>query len=73
MMLESVLTGLDRREREILRLRFIDELPQSRIAERLGCSQMHVSRLLRRTIEQLREEAEGTFEATPEPAEPIAA
>lgn len=58
MMLESVLPGLDARAREILKLRFIDEMPQSQIAERLGCSQMHVSRLLRRTLEQLRERGE---------------
>lgn len=54
MMLADLLPGLTRRERLILKLRFVDELPQSRIAERLGCSQMHVSRLLRAALEQLR-------------------
>ncbi len=74
MMLESVLPGLDRRERELLKLRFLDELPQSRIAERLGCSQMQVSRLLRRTLERLREEGEGQSEETKsEPGVPVAA
>ena len=57
-MLENALPGLGERERQILKLRFVDEMPQSRIAERLGCSQMQVSRLLRRALQQLREEAE---------------
>jgi RNA polymerase sigma-B factor len=57
-MLENVLPALGERERQILKLRFVDEMPQSRIAERLGCSQMQVSRLLRRALQQLREEAE---------------
>jgi RNA polymerase sigma-B factor len=56
--LEAVLPGLDEREREVLRLRFVDDLPQSQIARRIGCSQMHVSRLLRSTLDRLREEAE---------------
>ena len=42
------------REREIVRLRFYEELSQSEIAERIGISQMHVSRLLRRSFEQMR-------------------
>lgn len=56
--IESVIPRLDSREREVLRLRFIEELPQSRIAAEIGCSQMHVSRLLRRTLERLRRGAE---------------
>jgi RNA polymerase sigma-B factor len=55
--MESVLPILGDREREVLRLRFIEELPQTEIATRIGCSQMHVSRLLRRTLDKLREEA----------------
>jgi RNA polymerase sigma-B factor len=43
------------RERTILYLRFFKGLTQSEIAERLGISQMHVSRLLNRTLGQLRE------------------
>jgi RNA polymerase sigma-B factor len=54
---EAVLPGLDDREREVLRLRFIEDLPQSKIAARIGCSQMHVSRLLRSTLERLRAES----------------
>jgi RNA polymerase sigma factor (sigma-70 family) len=52
------LPTLGEREREVLRLRFAEELPQTEIAARIGCSQMHVSRLLRRSLDQLREEAE---------------
>jgi len=55
MLLAEVLPGLDRRDRLILTLRFVDELPQWRIAARIGCSQMHVSRLLRMALERLRE------------------
>ncbi len=45
------------RERRILALRFGGDLTQSEIGERLGISQMHVSRLLRRTIEELQSQA----------------
>ena len=48
-----VLRALPDRERAILSLRFGEELPQSEIARRLGISQMHVSRLLRRTLDQV--------------------
>jgi RNA polymerase sigma-B factor len=48
------LTGvLDDRAREILRLRFQEDLLQSEIAERVGCSQMHVSRIIRSSLEKL--------------------
>src|SRR3954467_15121044 len=48
------LTGiLDERAREILRLRFQDDLLQSEIADRVGCSQMHVSRIIRSSLEKL--------------------
>jgi RNA polymerase sigma-B factor len=50
-----VLRELPDRERTILALRFGEELPQSEIARRLGISQMHVSRLLRRTLDDLAE------------------
>jgi len=45
---------LEPRQREILRLRFLEELSQVQIAERMCVSQMQVSRLLRRCIEDLR-------------------
>lgn len=56
--MEAVLPVLGDREREVLRLRFSDELPQTEIAVRIGCSQMHISRLLRRSLDKLREAAE---------------
>ena len=49
---------LPERERHILYLRFFKGLTQSEIADRLGISQMHVSRLLNRTLMRLREALE---------------
>jgi RNA polymerase sigma-B factor len=49
---------LPERERRILFLRFFKGLTQSEIADRLGISQMHVSRLLNRTLMTLREALE---------------
>ncbi len=40
-------------EREVLRLRFVDDLTQREIGERIGFSQMHVSQLLRRALKRL--------------------
>jgi RNA polymerase sigma-B factor len=54
----ELMTTLPEREREIVRLRFFEELSQSEIAERVGISQMHVSRLLRRSFEEMRRTAE---------------
>lgn len=53
-LVERLMDALPPREREIVRLRFYEELSQAEIAERVGISQMHVSRLLRRSIEQMR-------------------
>ncbi|MGW1137413.1 RNA polymerase sigma factor SigF [Streptomyces zhihengii] len=53
--LRPVIAGLGERDRLILSLRFCDELTQSEIGERLGVSQMHVSRLLNRILGVLRE------------------
>src|SRR3954471_2047025 len=52
---------LDERERRILHLRFFEGLTQSQIAQQVGISQMHVSRLIRRALEKIRDEinAEG--------------
>ena len=47
--------ALDPRERMILQLRFFDGLTQSQIAQQIGISQMHVSRLIRRSLEKIRE------------------
>jgi len=49
---------LTEREREVLRLRFEEDLTQSEIGERVGVSQMHVSRIIRQAIARLREAAE---------------
>jgi RNA polymerase sigma-B factor len=46
---------LDARERAVLRLRFVDGLTQSEIAEAVGTSQMHVSRLLTSGLQKLRD------------------
>jgi RNA polymerase sigma-B factor len=51
---EMLLEMLPEREREIVRLRFYENLSQDEIAQRCGISQMHVSRLLRRSLEQMR-------------------
>jgi RNA polymerase sigma-B factor len=47
--------ALDQRERQILQLRFFEGLTQSQIAQQIGISQMHVSRLIRRSLEKIRE------------------
>ncbi|UGY94390.1 SigB/SigF/SigG family RNA polymerase sigma factor [Streptomyces gobiensis] len=52
------LAGLPERERKILYLRYFCDMTQSNIAEQLGISQMHVSRLLSRTCERLHNEIE---------------
>jgi RNA polymerase sigma-B factor len=51
---EPALAGISERDRRILHLRFVEDLTQSEIAERVGVSQMHVSRILRATLERLR-------------------
>jgi RNA polymerase sigma-B factor len=53
-MLARTMRALPERERLLLYLRFSEDLSQSEIAERVGVSQMHVSRLLRRAVERLR-------------------
>lgn len=52
--LSSVMDALPSREKRILYLRFFEDLSQSEIADRVGISQMHVSRLLAQSIEDLR-------------------
>jgi RNA polymerase sigma-B factor len=49
----SALNGLSDIQREVIRLRFDEELTQSQIAARVGFSQMHVSRVLRAALERL--------------------
>ena len=54
----ALLEGLDERDREIVRLRFVEHHSQQEIADRLGVSQSYLSRLLRRTLATLREQLE---------------
>ncbi|MEU1085433.1 RNA polymerase sigma factor SigF [Streptomyces sp. NPDC005576] len=53
--LKPLIASLPARDRLILSLRFVTNLTQSEIGEELGISQMHVSRLLSRTLDRLRE------------------
>ena len=57
LLVEELLAHLAPREQLLIRLRFFDEMTQQQIAERLGVSQMHVSRLLARCLEDLRRRA----------------
>jgi RNA polymerase sigma-B factor len=53
--LAPLMAELDERDRRIIHMRFVEEATQAEIGERLGCSQMHVSRLIKRIITRLRE------------------
>ncbi|MFD3333714.1 RNA polymerase sigma factor SigF [Streptomyces sp. NPDC058700] len=53
--LAPLVGALEERDRVLLHLRFVDELTQTQIGEKLGISQMHVSRLLARNLDRLRE------------------
>jgi RNA polymerase sigma-B factor len=53
--LQPLVRQLPERERTILALRFVHNMTQTQIAERVGISQMHVSRLLARTLKKLRD------------------
>ncbi|GAA1857769.1 SigB/SigF/SigG family RNA polymerase sigma factor [Pseudonocardia ailaonensis] len=63
--LRPALARLPERERRIVLLRFYGDMSQSRIAEETGISQMHVSRLLSRTLARLRHDLSGE---PPDPA-----
>jgi RNA polymerase sigma-B factor len=54
------LKALPERDRLVLHLRFVEDLTQSEIAERIGVSQMHVSRLIRRALTRLRTVADAS-------------
>jgi RNA polymerase sigma-B factor len=60
--LSSAITRLPKLERLALGLRLEDDMKQTGIAKRLGCSQMHVSRLLRRAADRLREEIDPSLD-----------
>ena len=55
MVVADLLEDLPSRQRRIVHLRFWHDLSQQQIADRVGCSQMHVSRLLRRSLEQMQD------------------
>lgn len=59
---ERLLIRLPEREQQIVRLSFFEDRSQAEIAELLGISQMHVSRLLRRSLESMREGATSTID-----------
>jgi RNA polymerase sigma-B factor len=54
--LAPLVAELDERDRQIIHMRFVEELTQAQIGDRLGISQMHVSRLLGRLLARLRAE-----------------
>jgi RNA polymerase sigma-B factor len=55
---DQLLRVLAPREREVLRLRFVEDLTQQEIGDRIGVSQMHVSRLIRQAIARLGDAAQ---------------
>ena len=55
-LIDQAMAHLSPRERQIMLLRFVDQLPQTEVAKRLGISQMHVSRLQRAALERMRRE-----------------
>lgn len=59
--LRPLLEALPERERTVVVLRFFGNMTQTQIAERVGVSQMHVSRLLTKTLAQLREQLDDQF------------
>jgi RNA polymerase sigma-B factor len=56
--IEASIHHLPARDRRVLELRFGHDMTQSQIAERIGVSQMQVSRIIRRSVERLRELAD---------------
>ena len=63
--IRPLLEELDERERQILLLRFFRSMTQTQIAEQLGISQMHVSRLLARTLTSLRDRLDSSSAPAP--------
>ncbi|MBM9835521.1 sigma-70 family RNA polymerase sigma factor [Rhodococcus hoagii] len=62
-LLRRLMATLDERQRTLLWLRYFHQMSQSEIAEQVGLSQMHVSRLLRQSLEHLRRQADETAAA----------
>ena len=63
--LEDAIADFSPREQDVIRMRFVDGLTQVEIAERMGISQVQVSRLLRRTLRRLQDkiDPEGIMDA----------
>lgn len=59
---EALLAGLDERDRTIIEMRFVQRRSQQEIADELGVSQSYLSRLLRKTLANLREQAESQMD-----------
>ena len=57
--IQPVLEQMPRRTREVLHMRFVEDMTQAQIAERVGVSQMHVSRIIRGAVADLRESIVG--------------
>jgi RNA polymerase sigma-B factor len=55
---ERLMRAVTPREREVLRLRFVEDLTQAEIGGRIGVSQMQVSRIIRQSLGRLRAAAE---------------
>jgi len=56
--LDRLMQSIGPREREVLRLRFVEDMTQAEIGERIGVSQMQISRLIRQSLSRLRSAAE---------------
>lgn len=56
--IETLMTVLSDRERQVLQLRFTEDLTQSEIGAEIGVSQMHVSRIIRQAVSRLQQEVE---------------
>lgn len=69
--LDRLAQVLEPREREILRLRFVEDLTQSEIGERVGISQMHVSRLIRTALTRMRLQSQAQPPRPRAPARPL--
>lgn len=65
MLVEGVLKDFTPKEQDVVRLRFVDGYTQAEIAERLGISQVQVSRLLRRTLKRMQEKIDPAAAACP--------
>jgi RNA polymerase sigma-B factor len=67
-LLASAANVLSDRDREVLRLRFEEDLTQAEISERIGVSQMQISRLIRQSLTRMRLQIERSNETERRPA-----